>query len=168
MAGSGRAIEGRATTRLAIAGGVLLGAVNAFPAAEFTARADASHAHFQAALNAAELESYEAASAATDDLFPEPDPSGLYILDLSVAPKARGLGLGAAMMALAEAEARRLKLDHISLDVAEDLDAVGFYKARGFDIAHRSAPSGAARALGIGAHLHMVKDLRKPTPRGAP
>lgn len=74
--------------------GVLLGAVNAFPAAEFTARADASHAHFQAALNAAELESYEAASAATDDLFPEPDPSGLYILDLSVAPKARRAGPG--------------------------------------------------------------------------
>lgn len=77
-----------------------------------------------------------------------PEPGGLLLDNVAVAPEAQGRGLGRRLVAHAEAEARRLGLDEVRLYTnAAMTENVALYAALGFEETHRAEQAGYARVF---------------------
>lgn len=77
-----------------------------------------------------------------------PEPGGLLLDNVAVAPEAQGRGFGRRLVAHAEAEARRLGLDEVRLYTnAAMTENVALYARLGFEETHRAEQAGYARVF---------------------
>ena len=90
-----------------------------------------------------------------DRLFPAARPDSYYILELSTAASAQGGGIASHLLDTAAARAAACGCTHLSLDVAADNAAVGFYRHKGFTVEIETRVPHLHETCGIGPHLHM-------------
>ncbi len=94
-------------------------------------------------------------------LFPDPRAGSFYVLELAVAPDARGKGLGRALLQAAVRRARDRGCARLALDVAADNPVVAFYERIGLQIEIETRVPHLTRAFGVGPHLHMSAALHE-------
>lgn len=146
----------------AIEGDHILGLLVGHTEEEYATNFDVSVENQPAALGAADAEHLRSALYWMDRLFPVPRRGSFYILEFAVTPQAQGAGIAGQLFAAAEARARAKGCTKISLDVAADNAAVGFYRHLGFQVDVETRVPVLEAAHGIGLHLHMVREIGAP------
>lgn len=143
-------------TVVACLDGLPVGILTSFAGVEMDARFQATLTRELALLDPRAQERMLAAFAAMEWLFPRVPATGLYILNLAVAPDLRGQGLARTLLDKAAEKARSLGLTEIHLDTATDRPAVGFYERVGFRAVVESRACNLRDGVTLPPHLRMV------------
>ena len=147
----------------ALAGMRQVGLLIGHTTSEYAENFDHSVTHQADALTAEEAAHLRSALLWMDRLFPAPLPESYYILEFAISPRARGTGLACRLLDLAETRARMQECVRLSLDVAADNGAVGFYTHLGFRTEVETRLPALDEAHGIGSHLHMEREIARPS-----
>ncbi|WP_289029100.1 GNAT family N-acetyltransferase [uncultured Paraglaciecola sp.] len=100
-------------------------------------------------------------SLITQDCIPKPAANEWCVGHLSVTPKHQGQGYGKALLDFVEQQAVNAKKTFLSLDVAvNNTQALAFYERQGFAKSTGSGVTQRMLDLGIGAHWHLLKELK--------
>ncbi|WP_298970937.1 N-acetyltransferase [uncultured Roseobacter sp.] len=94
-----------------------------------------------------------------DRLFPTPREGAFHIMELALTSAAQGHGLAKALLSDAVERAAAAGCQWLTLDVAAQNDAVGFYRHFGFVVELEKRIPMLAENHGIGTHLHMVRAI---------
>ncbi len=94
-----------------------------------------------------------------DRLFPTPREGAFHIMELAVTSAAQGHGLAKALLSDAVERAAVAGCAWLTLDVAAQNSAVGFYRHFGFAVELETRIPMLAENHGIGTHLHMVRAI---------
>ena len=92
-------------------------------------------------------------------LFPFVPRDALYVFNLAVSQKARGLGVGAKLMALVEEKAKSEGLKSIHLDTPSTSRAIKFYQQLGYQIFVETRLCQLREDENVPSHNRMVKTL---------
>jgi ribosomal protein S18 acetylase RimI-like enzyme len=144
---------------MAVDGASILGVLVGHTEAEYGANFEAAQALQVGRLSEDDAAHMVQSLGWMDRLFPPPRAQSYYVLELSTAPSAQGSGVASHLLDAAEARARSAGCTHISLDVAADNEAVGFYRHKGFEVEIETRVPYLADTYGIGLHLHMMRSL---------
>ena len=155
----GRGLITPQNTISAFADGRLCGATLGFPAHRAAAIFGEAQEVQRASLPASDVAQFDIGFAAMERLFPEPDPGAFHVMELAVAPDARGRGIGRALLVAAAERARAEGCTSLALDVAADNPAVRLYRSLGFEVAVETRLPKLEADYGIGKHFHMVGPL---------
>ncbi|WP_299736568.1 N-acetyltransferase [uncultured Roseobacter sp.] len=110
-------------------------------------------------LSAAEADHLRDGLIWIDRLFPTPREGAFHIMELAVTSAAQGIGLAKALLSDAVERAAAACCQWLTLDVAAQNSAVGFYRHFGFSVELEKRIPMLAENHEIGTQPHMVRAI---------
>lgn len=140
--------------------GQLLACICAWPSQLPAAFHQATLASLIAFYNADDLLDVIQRSEVLQDCIPQPTENEWCIGHVAVVETYQRIGLGKKLLATMQQQARSAGKTCLSLDVdCTNIAAINFYLRQGFKQQSQSIVTAKMHTLGIGQHLHMIKNL---------